>query len=386
MKSSSISGARNTITPESVSTLNGIFSQLSRISALRMQCNIPAIVKSYDRTSHKATVQPLIKFVYDDISNKEQSLDLPTFDVTVWRMSFGGFLIDMPLFPGDTGWLVASDWNSELAKKNNSYGVSKEISNGTVLYKTENEGPQKPKTFELHEYQNGFFIPDRWGDIDIGDNNKDNIIIKSLNGDTLIGIDPSGNISIQNPNNTARISIQGDLEAEGYVICKNIKSKNALIEGNVKVTGNLNAGGNLNASGDVKASVSEDSSVSLSSHAHLGNLGKETSPPVAGGGYEQGQVFLYPSPCINGWDYSLFIATPEKTYAKPGERVRWTLNSLRESSGSRYGYRIDIIDGKFSYTSSTTTIGYNYDSPTTEYVTVPATCKSSFSISYRATS
>lgn len=352
-----ITGARNTIDPTKITTLSGIFSELNRISALNMQCNIPAIVVNYDRKTHIATVRPLIKLPYNDIGNKEQSIEMPKMKVTVWRMSFGGFLFDMPLFPGDTGWLVASDWNTSLVKKENSFGAE---SNST-----KNNGPKKPETYELHRYKNGFFIPDRWGEIDIGESDSNSIVIKSLIGDTLISIGHNGNILIKNPNKESSVYIEGNLRVTGVINGDTGLSTSGTLSvgGNADITGTSSAG-TISSKGEIIA-LSETSPVSLGSHVHIGNLGVETSAPKTGSGEQtEPSVLLIATSSKDVYAARFSVNNKGTTVAHVGNIV--TLEVCYPGAGGTtnrpYNYYIATNTGKEYNGKGSTSFGSSWSS------------------------
>jgi hypothetical protein len=129
-------------------TLTDVLEIFRKRMLLDLETVMPAIVIEYDRNKHVALVQPLIKRV-DVMGN---SIDLPQISVTVNRMYSGDFLIDVPLHPNDTGWVVASSRDSNFIKGKNPNELGKF------------EGTDVPNTSALHKYLYGYFIPDRWGD------------------------------------------------------------------------------------------------------------------------------------------------------------------------------------------------------------------------------
>lgn len=129
-------------------TLTDVLEIFRKRMLLDLETVMPAIVIEYDRNKHVALVQPLVKRV-DVMGN---TLDLPQMYVTVKRTYSGDFLIDVPLHPNDTGWVIASSRDTSLVKSKNPDS------------KGDFEGTDVPNTSSLHKYIYGYFLPDRWGD------------------------------------------------------------------------------------------------------------------------------------------------------------------------------------------------------------------------------
>ena len=165
---------------------------------------MPAMILEYDRESHKATIQPLVKIKVEE-NNKYRFLDRPPIkDISVRNIFIGGFSIDFPLKKGDTGWLIAADRDCTIAKERNS-------SSDPSL----NEGPQEPLTDETHMYQFGFFIPDNWGKSNIPSIYKDDLLISTIdengNSNLRISISSNGELKISSSKSSGSVVI--DLKA-----------------------------------------------------------------------------------------------------------------------------------------------------------------------------
>ena len=129
--------------PANNASLPGVIREVLAEFARGFECCLPAVVVSYDRTKHEAVVQPAVNII---LSGGEQLERVPVA-VTVWRFMCGGFLIDLPISTGDTGWLVAADRDTSNVK------ASKAVA--------------KPNTYETHKYTAGFFIPDKFGSLSL---------------------------------------------------------------------------------------------------------------------------------------------------------------------------------------------------------------------------
>lgn len=160
----------------------GFLQQLFRLQdAKRMTC-LPAIVEGFDRASNRATVKPLTQHLVDTLQG-ELPIDRPSCTVPVLQISRGGWCIDMPLFVGDTGILIALDRASNGAMGNNSTRLWKNQNpedKDTIF----NEGPQPPDNLIYSSFEYGVFIPFAFGgsgiqlDTDGDGNDIAGIIIK----------------------------------------------------------------------------------------------------------------------------------------------------------------------------------------------------------------
>lgn len=142
-------------------------SELLADFARRFESCIPAVVDSYDRTKHEAVVRPAINML---LTTGEQ-VERAKVNVTVWRMMFGGYLIDLPLSAGDTGWLIASDRDTSNFKESST--------------------PEPPNTYETHKYTAGFFMPDSFGSFTIAEEDDGNMVLQNAAGTEKISIGES---------------------------------------------------------------------------------------------------------------------------------------------------------------------------------------------------
>lgn len=129
-------------------TLSSLFNMFRKKLLLELETVMPAIVIEYDRNTHVALVQPLMRRI--DVERNQ--LVQPQIEVEVRRIYSGDYLIDIPLHPYDTGWVVASERDATTVKAKNPDQEGKY------------NGADEPDTGVLHSYINGYFIPDRWGD------------------------------------------------------------------------------------------------------------------------------------------------------------------------------------------------------------------------------
>ena len=125
-----------------------------------MRICFPCCVYSFDRTSHKAIVMPLVKQAF--YNGEWVYLRRKTFETTVRNIQAGGFTIDFPLYIGDTGWVFASDRDTMLLKREG--GLTNSVLEGNrEVSLIEDSYQQKPNTPIINSQSHGFFLPDNWG-------------------------------------------------------------------------------------------------------------------------------------------------------------------------------------------------------------------------------
>ena len=179
----------------------GFIQTLFRLKEVDKQGVIPAIVRSYDRKTGIATVQPIVTYVVDT-KEGEKLIPRGTYDVSVIRFAHGGFVIDAPLFAGDTGWLIAADRNAKDAKEANSKILNADQDDENPS----NEGFKRPTDDSLRSFSWGFFIPDTWGDTELTKN--DGLVIKDVDEKNVIALN-DGAIEIRSGNNKVIVSKSG---------------------------------------------------------------------------------------------------------------------------------------------------------------------------------
>ena len=179
----------------------GFFQTLFRLKEVDKQGAIPAIVRSYNRKTGIATVQPIVTYVVDT-KEGEKLIPRGTYDVSVIRFAHGGFVIDAPLFAGDTGWLIAADRNAKDAKEANSKILNADQDDENPS----NEGFKRPTDDSLRSFSWGFFIPDTWGDTELTKN--DGLVIKDVDEKNVIALN-DGAIEIKRGDNIISISDNG---------------------------------------------------------------------------------------------------------------------------------------------------------------------------------
>ena len=258
-----------------------IFEALFRVHDMRFEVCLPAIVRDYNRNSHLALVQPLVNMV----SSEGEQLERAPILVPVRRVMYGEFMVDFPLNIGDTGWVIAGDRDSENALLANSSDVTSESN--------PNEGGQRPATRLLHKYRFGFFIPDRWGTINLstkeGDPNymdgqnvdgqhvdyKDLAVIRSQNGKTMIALSKDGDVEItlNRQGANSNLTINSNVTICGKTTFKpSAESADSVVVD----SGGITATKTITATEDIVAQ-----GVSVATHYHKDSWGQDTTMPTS---------------------------------------------------------------------------------------------------------
>ena len=121
---------------------------------------MPATVVSYNRTTNRAVVQPMISIV--DTKNNVIQRGVVS-SVPVLQLGGGGFVISCPLNVGDLGWIKASDRDISL-----------------FLQFLKNS---PPNTGRLHSFEDGMFIPDTmFKNVVINSEDEGNLVLQSDDG------------------------------------------------------------------------------------------------------------------------------------------------------------------------------------------------------------
>ena len=143
----------------------------------------PAIVCQYENGSSMAYVRPLVATQEETGSFRMQ----PMVRVSVLQHQAGSFFIHNPLNVGDTGWLIAADTDTDLVKERNSFIPGEDTGIGnkdeTTGKPISNQGPQISENDVLHQFSQGFFIPDKWGGVSIPEFLKDSLVIQQVSPD-----------------------------------------------------------------------------------------------------------------------------------------------------------------------------------------------------------
>lgn len=148
-----------------------------------VQTCIPAIVK---KVVSRDTV--IVTPAVQQVNSKWESVDWADIKLPVHSPCGGGVLLSIPLSAGDTGWIIAGDLDPSLFFKDKSR-------------------PQRQNTFNRHEYQFGFFVPDGIGGYEISSDDDGCWVIKSKEGSSKVVI---GNEKIDVINGNSKVSVEND--------------------------------------------------------------------------------------------------------------------------------------------------------------------------------
>lgn len=152
--------------PADENTLDGLNNVLIDKISMGIQCVIPAIVQSYDKTTNRAVVKPAITGV---ASQGQKVPKEPYIDIPVLNLSGGGFVISFPIKQGDTGWLIACDRNISIFKQNLEESA--------------------PNDYRKHKFEDSFFIPDKINNTPTKDSS---LIIQNSAGTVSIELTETG--------------------------------------------------------------------------------------------------------------------------------------------------------------------------------------------------
>lgn len=148
------------------------FRTLFHLRDIKEERAIPAVVKDYDAKTGEVTVLPMAKYTFDT-RDGEAEVDRETVKVRALRICQGGYSISLPIFKGDTGWLIAGDRRCGAAIEKNGEIVVRDLTDEELKDKT-----AKPDDCSILNFENGFFIPFSWSVESIGD--EKSLIIRNV--------------------------------------------------------------------------------------------------------------------------------------------------------------------------------------------------------------
>ena len=187
---------------------SAFFRTLFHLRDIKEERAIPAIVKDYDTKTGEVTVLPMAKYTFDT-RDGEAEVDRETVKVRALKVCQGGYSISLPIFKGDTGWLIAGDRRCGAAIEKNGEIVVRDLTDEELEDKT-----AKPDDCSILNFEDGFFIPCSFAP-DTGNGNS--LIIRSIRGkdgeldttntDTAHGINAWASIEIESG---GRVNICGN--------------------------------------------------------------------------------------------------------------------------------------------------------------------------------
>lgn len=186
--------------PSDTSSLEGGLNIYKNYMLKLIEHSIPCVVQSYDIATNTVTVLPAIKVPL----TTGEFMPRSAIKLTAWKLHGGGFQIHYPIKSGDTGWIIASDYDTSLFKQ------EKAVSD--------------PNTYQKHKYQFGYYLPDKMNGFNISNDDKDRLVLQNDAGSEKISIGEndtkivSSNLSItaSTVNITGNVTIDGDIHATNY--------------------------------------------------------------------------------------------------------------------------------------------------------------------------
>ena len=178
---------------------------------------IPAKVVSYDDTTNRAVIKPLVMLGTTDgqkISRAQLS------NIPVFRFGGGGFFIRFPVKPGDFGWLKATDRDVSLIMQRGGL-------------------EDWPNTLRQHSFSDGMFFPDTLKSWVIDGANADALVIQSLDGSVCVSLH-SGKVKIE----AADIEVVGNMSVTGTMTNNGVNIGSSHVHSGVQ-SGTSNTGGPL---------------------------------------------------------------------------------------------------------------------------------------------
>ncbi len=141
--------------------------RLFKLHDIGREVCIPAIVEDYDRSTHVAKVRPLVNHLQYE-KGELSPIARSSVYAYVFQSAHGGFILDAPLFKGDTGLLIAGDRDCTTAIDRNSTFLYKG-QEGDVKDGEGNVGAKNPDSYEVGKFVHGFFIPFSFAQTDLED-------------------------------------------------------------------------------------------------------------------------------------------------------------------------------------------------------------------------
>ena len=185
---------------------SAFFRTLFHLRDIKEERAIPAVVKDYDAKTGEVTVLPMAKYTFDT-RDGEAEVDRETVKVRALKICQGGYSISLPIFKGDTGWLIAGDRRCGAAIEKNGEIVVRDLTDEELKDKT-----AKPDDCSILNFENGFFIPFSWSVESIGD--EKSLIIRNVSKDEELNL--ANNHGVYGTYPWSMIEIQRDGMVNAY--------------------------------------------------------------------------------------------------------------------------------------------------------------------------
>ena len=153
------------VDPADLGDMAGMFRALFRKYEMQHHDMLPATVIAYDRVSNRATIKPMIQ----QITTTDQAVSRAgVASVPVFQFGGGGFMVSVPIKPGDRGWIKAADRDISLFMASNQESV--------------------PNTLRARDFSDSMFYPDVLFDFTIDGDDTERLTIQSLDATTKISV------------------------------------------------------------------------------------------------------------------------------------------------------------------------------------------------------
>ena len=185
---------------------SAFFRTLFHLRDIKEERAIPAVVKDYDAKTGEVTVLPMAKYTFDT-RDGEAEVDRETVKVRALKICQGGYSISLPIFKGDTGWLIAGDRRCGAAIEKNGEILVRDLTDDELKDKT-----AKPDDCSILNFENGFFVPFSWSVESIGE--EKSLIIRNVSKDEELNL--ANNHGVYGTYPWSMIEIQRDGMVNAY--------------------------------------------------------------------------------------------------------------------------------------------------------------------------
>lgn len=153
------------IDPSNEDSLQGVFESVLKKALQKTDDMMPARVVSYDRTTNRAQVQPMVAML---TTAGAQVARAQIASVPVLLLGGGGHMLSFNLKPGDFGWIKAND---------------RDIS---MFLQSWSGGP--PNTYRMHSFEDSLFIPDAMRGFTVPAGQEEAANLQSLDGSCRVSL------------------------------------------------------------------------------------------------------------------------------------------------------------------------------------------------------
>lgn len=172
-------------------SMAGQLSAFMRSVLMGVDDMLPATVVSYNDSTNKAVIKPLVMMGTTDGAKVSRAT---LANIPVFRFGGGGFFMRFPVKPGDFGWIKANDRDISLIFQRGGL-------------------EDWPNTERLKSFSDAMFFPDTMKSWVINGSNANAMVIQSMSGNVCISLH-AGKAVIDTPLleiNSAAVAISGAL-------------------------------------------------------------------------------------------------------------------------------------------------------------------------------